>query len=45
LKAWASQLGMKDVVRLLDETLQQEKKTDVALTSLAEGAVNVQAAA
>ncbi len=45
LKAWANQLGMKDAVRLLDETLQQEKKTDTALTSLAEGAVNLQAAA
>ena len=32
---------MKDAVRLLDETLQQEKKTDEALTTLAEGAVNI----
>src|ERR1700733_6070581 len=30
LKQWAMQLGMKDAVRLLDQTLQQEKKTDVA---------------
>jgi hypothetical protein len=36
LKQWAMQLGMEDAVRLLDETLQQEKKTDVALTTLAE---------
>jgi ferritin-like metal-binding protein YciE len=45
LKQWAQQLGMKDAVRLLDETLQQEKKTDVALTTLADAAVNVAAAA
>jgi ferritin-like metal-binding protein YciE len=45
LKQWAQQLGMKDAVRLLDETLQQEKKTDENLTSLAEAAVNLAAAA
>jgi ferritin-like metal-binding protein YciE len=45
LKQWAQQLGMKDAVRLLDETLQQEKKTDLALTSLADAAVNIAAAA
>jgi ferritin-like metal-binding protein YciE len=45
LKQWAQQLGMKDAVRLLDETLQQEKKTDQALTSLADAVVNVAAAA
>ena len=45
LKQWAQQLGIKDAVRLLDETLQEEKKTDETLTSLAEAAVNVAAAA
>ena len=45
LKQWAQQLGMKDAVRLLDQTLQEEKKTDVALTVLAEAAVNLAAAA
>ena len=45
LKQWAMQLGMEDAVRLLDETLQQEKKTDVALTTLAEASVNLAAAA
>jgi ferritin-like metal-binding protein YciE len=45
LKQWAQQLGMKDAVRLLDQTLQEEKKTDEALTSLAEGVVNLAAAA
>jgi ferritin-like metal-binding protein YciE len=45
LKQWAQQLGMQDAVRLLEQTLQEEKKTDVALTSLAEAAVNLAAAA
>jgi ferritin-like metal-binding protein YciE len=45
LKQWAQQLGIKDAVRLLDETLQEEKKTDEALTSLAEASVNIEAAA
>ena len=45
LKQWAQQLGLKDAVRLLDQTLQDEKKTDENLTSLAEAAVNVAAAA
>ena len=40
LKCWASELGMKDVVRLLDATLNEEKKTDQALTQLAESEVN-----
>ena len=45
LKQWATQLGMKDAVKLLDQTLQEEKKTDETLTSLAEAAVNLAAAA
>src|SRR6266404_4455357 len=45
LKQWAQQLGIKDAVRLLDQTLQEEKKTDASLTSLAEAAVNLAAAA
>jgi ferritin-like metal-binding protein YciE len=45
LKQWATQLGMKDAVKLLDQTLQQEKKTDESLTTLAEAAVNLAAAA
>jgi ferritin-like metal-binding protein YciE len=36
---------MKDAVKLLDQTLQEEKKTDVSLTTLAEAAVNLAAAA
>ena len=45
LKQWALQLGMKEAARLLDQTLQQEKRTDVSLTTLAEAAVNLAAAA
>src|SRR3954453_1121853 len=45
LKQWAQQLGLKDAVRLLDQTLQEEKKTDESLTSIAEASVNVSAAA
>ena len=44
LKSWAGKLGMKDVVRLLDETLAEEKKTDDALTKLAGSEVNAEAA-
>jgi ferritin-like metal-binding protein YciE len=43
LRAWAEQLGMKDAVKLLDETLKQEAKTDELLTGLAESAVNIAA--
>jgi ferritin-like metal-binding protein YciE len=45
LKQWAQQLGMKEAVKLLDQTLQEEKKTDETLTTLAEAAVNLAAAA
>jgi ferritin-like metal-binding protein YciE len=34
LKAWAAQLGHTDAVKLLDETLQEEKRTDELLSSL-----------
>lgn len=44
LKNWANQLGMKDAVGLLDETLQEEKKTDALLSKLAETKVNLKAA-
>nr|WP_244432102.1 ferritin-like domain-containing protein [Rhodopseudomonas sp. B29] len=45
LKTWAGMLGMKDAVKLIDQTLQQEKNTDVSLTKLAETEVNYEAAA
>ena len=44
LKAWANQLGMKDAARLLDETLQEEIKTDKLLTQLATSSANRKAA-
>ena len=43
LRTWAQQLGYKDAVKLLDETLAEESKTDEALTKLAEKAVNAAA--
>ena len=43
LKCWASELGYTDAVELLDATLNEEKKTDVALTRLAESEVNMHA--
>jgi ferritin-like metal-binding protein YciE len=45
LKAWAQELGLNDAVRSLDQTLEEEKKTDAALTKIAEAAVNQQAEA
>ncbi|BAQ47612.1 MULTISPECIES: YciE/YciF ferroxidase family protein [Methylobacterium] len=36
LKTWAAQLGYDDAAKLLDETLQEEKKTDQLLTEIAE---------
>ena len=45
MKAWAMQLGLNDVVKLVDETLQQERKCDKDLTALAESAVNTEALA
>ncbi len=44
LKAWAGQLGFKEAVRLLDETLEEEKKTDKLLSELAVANLNRQAA-
>ena len=40
LIAWAEKLGLRDAVPLLQETLEEEKNTDRALTKLAETAVN-----
>ena len=44
LKAWATQLGMKDAAALLDQTLQEERKTDALLSKLAQAKVNLKAA-
>src|SRR5579863_10382124 len=44
LIAWANQLGRKDCVTLLQQTLDEEKATDRKLTSMAESQVNRKAA-
>lgn len=44
LKTWATTLGHTGVVKLLDETLSEEKKTDSDLTKLAGSVVNAEAA-
>jgi hypothetical protein len=44
LKTWADELGLAEAAELLDATLQEEKKTDEALTELAQTAVNQEAA-
>jgi ferritin-like metal-binding protein YciE len=45
LKTWASELGLDDAARLLEATLAEEKKTDEALTKIAESTVNQHAEA
>ena len=45
LKRWAETLGHKDIAKLLDETLQEEGKTDKDLTQLAESSANSHAQA
>lgn len=42
--AWAEQLGQNEIVRLLEQTLKEEKETDVKLTELAETLANQEAA-
>jgi ferritin-like metal-binding protein YciE len=43
MKTWASELGLQQAVKLLDQTLIEEKNTDAALTELAEEVVNQEA--
>jgi ferritin-like metal-binding protein YciE len=43
LRTWAEELGLEDVAKLLDETLEEEKATDEKLTELAEATVNMAA--
>src|ERR1700720_1792170 len=45
LRTWAEELGLSQSVTLLDATLAEEKKTDEALTQLAESNVNQHAEA
>ena len=40
LKTWANQLGMADAAKLLDATLQEEKKADALLSQIAEKIAN-----
>lgn len=44
LRTWASELGMKDAAKLLEQNLEEEKKTDKLLTELAEARINMKAA-
>lgn len=44
LKSWAKELGFEDAAKLLDETLQEEIKTDKLLTKLATQGLNRKAA-
>ena len=45
LKTWARQLNDEQAARLLEETLNEEKKADQKLTQIAESSVNTEAAA
>jgi ferritin-like metal-binding protein YciE len=45
LRTWAEELGMSDAAALLEETLEEEKATDSALTTLAKSVINVKAEA
>jgi ferritin-like metal-binding protein YciE len=43
LRTWAQQLGMTEAAQLLEETLEEEKKTDALLTEMAESLANQEA--
>ena len=43
LKTWAGELGLKEAVSLLNETLEEEKKADALLTKIS-GSVNTKGA-
>jgi ferritin-like metal-binding protein YciE len=45
LKTWAGELGLDQAVKLLEATLEEEKKTDATLTKIAESQVNQHAEA
>jgi ferritin-like metal-binding protein YciE len=44
MREWASQHGMQDVARLLEQSLEEEKRADRLLTQIAEQRVNREAA-
>ncbi len=43
MRTWAQQLGMNDAIPLIEQTLEEEKKTDQLLTELAERSSNQEA--
>jgi ferritin-like metal-binding protein YciE len=43
LKRWAGVLGLDEAVKLLDETLQEESRTDEDLTAIADAEINEEA--
>jgi ferritin-like metal-binding protein YciE len=45
LKTWAAELGLNQAVKLLEQTLSEEKKTDETLTQIAQSDVNQHAQA
>jgi ferritin-like metal-binding protein YciE len=45
LRTWAEELGLNDAVSLMQQTLDEEKATDEALTKIAENVVNQEAQA
>ena len=45
LKRWAEMMDLDSAAQLLDETLEEEKKTDAALTELADAQANERAQA
>jgi ferritin-like metal-binding protein YciE len=42
-RTWARLLGYQDQARLLQETLDEEKQTDLDLTAIAESSINIEA--
>ena len=44
LKTWAQELGHDDAAKLLDQTLQEEIKTDQLLSKIATSTINMKAA-
>jgi ferritin-like metal-binding protein YciE len=45
MKTWATELGLADAVKLLSQTLDEEKQTDADLTEIAQSVVNQEAQA
>jgi len=43
IRTWATLLGEDDVAAILEETLEEEKETDLKLTAIAESHVNAEA--